>query len=133
MRMSLLLAAGLALGLGMTGCQSDGDAHKHDADHHEADHHDAGHEHHEEGAHEEHDGEARSGGGEANIASVGFVNTMCPIGKEAIDESLSMEHDGHLVAFCCAGCEEVFAGLDDDSKSEFVQLALEGRELDFDE
>ena len=61
------------------------------------------------------------------------VNTICPIGKEGYDEGTELvaKHDGFAVAFCCAGCAEYWEGLDADKKTEFIELALQDRDNEF--
>lgn len=49
-----------------------------------------------------------------------IVNTMCPIAHEAIDGETFVEVNGVRVGFCCAGCDEEFAGWTAQRKAAFI-------------
>ena len=60
------------------------------------------------------------------------VNTMCPIGKEAITEAGGVVLVGSdTVAFCCEGCQVMFAELPAAKQAEYVNLAKQGRGGEF--
>jgi len=61
------------------------------------------------------------------------VNTICPVGQEGYSEGtdLTAKHKGFTVAFCCEGCEEYWGGLSEKKKDQFVELALQGRDNEF--
>lgn len=58
------------------------------------------------------------------------VNTVCPIGKEALGATPAAftTYDGSTVGFCCAGCVEEFAAWDEEKKAAFVTAAREGND-----
>ena len=56
------------------------------------------------------------------------INSMCPIGNEAIDGKTFATYDGHKIGFCCAGCDAKFLAWGKEKKDAFVQTALAGQE-----
>ena len=57
------------------------------------------------------------------------INTMCPIGKEPIEESGGQSvYKGKVIGFCCPGCDAEFSAWDESKKDEFVALAMKGAE-----
>lgn len=70
----------------------------------------------------------------ATTVSAEPVNAICPIGKEPVTANGgTLVHGEHTVAFCCTGCQEYFEGLPDSKKDEFVELALIGEEMEFED
>lgn len=63
------------------------------------------------------------------------INTLCPIGKEAIDGSTFVTYDGHRIGFCCAGCDATFLAWSKEDKDAFVaaSLAQEEEEVEVEE
>lgn len=51
------------------------------------------------------------------------VNKMCPIGGHDVDPKLTASYQGKTIAFCCEGCVEEFAGMDDSGKANLLAKA----------
>jgi len=57
------------------------------------------------------------------------VNSMCPIGHEAVvADGGSVEFKGQTIGFCCPGCEVGFAEMSEAEQNGFLVLAMAGRE-----
>jgi len=57
------------------------------------------------------------------------INDMCPIGKEPLQSKVdTVTYDGHVIGFCCPGCDKAFLKWDEHRKDEFVRLALQDKE-----
>lgn len=60
----------------------------------------------------------------ASYVGADAINTLCPIGKEAIDGKTFATYEGHKVGFCCGGCDSKFLAWSKDKKDAFVQASL---------
>lgn len=50
--------------------------------------------------------------------SVSLANTKCPIMGGTPTEELTVDYDGKTIGFCCDGCPQKWATLDEDEKAE---------------
>ncbi|MCS7469842.1 hypothetical protein NZK35_24585 [Stieleria sp. ICT_E10.1] len=50
--------------------------------------------------------------------AVNFANTKCPIMGGKPTSELTAEYEGKTIGFCCEGCPEKWAALDEDVKAE---------------
>jgi len=61
----------------------------------------------------------------AEKESTGPVNSMCPIGGEAVeDDGGSTVYKGNTIGFCCKGCIKKFGAWDEAKKDEFVKMSM---------
>jgi hypothetical protein len=60
----------------------------------------------------------------ASYVGADAINTLCPIGKEAIDGETFATYEGHKIGFCCGGCDSKFLAWSKDKKDAFVQASL---------
>jgi YHS domain-containing protein len=56
-------------------------------------------------------------------AMVKGTQKVCPIRKEAIDPTVSIEYQGQKIYFCCSGCDEKFLK---DPESYFAEMKKRG-------
>ena len=59
----------------------------------------------------------------ASAAAPGAMNTTCPLSGRAVNASVTSEHEGKKVAFCCAGCKGKFDAMTAAKKSETMASA----------
>lgn len=99
MKVSMILAAILAAGLGM-GCQATKTA----------------------SASEENCVAAPAGG---NKPGKIVVNTVCPVMmSDAVDENVSVDYKGKKIGFCCKGCVTKFNAMNEAAKDKVLATAM---------
>jgi YHS domain-containing protein len=53
------------------------------------------------------------------------INDACPISGEPIDGKTFVESDGHVIGFCCPGCDSAFKRWNDDRRMAFIMKTMQ--------